>query len=226
MLSHKNIKLVSTKKIFLFFILLFLPLFVCGCSTLTYVGDDYSCYNSSTVKTSENFVFNVYKKSIDDANIKIGISKTPIMEVFALYIQIDNYSYELPYLFKVEDLILSAKNVNIPFIPTANYLNIWQNQEAASMAQMGSMGAALTTMTGMMTNYNEINQGTMQNAAQQTTNSVFNGMEILGNQISAHSIKVSSLINPRRTRYFYFFFENPNEEINVKYRNLDYKFKI
>ncbi len=214
------------KKFLNFTFLFFVLLFTSGCSTLTYVGDDYVANNTQTIKTSEDFLFNVYKKQLGDANVKIGISKTPIAELLALYVQIENYSYDTPFVFKVEDLRVSTQNGNIPFITTNNYLSIWQNQEAASMAQMGTMSATLTTMTGLTSNYNDYNQGIAQNAAQQTTASAFNTIEATGNQILKHSIRLSSTINPRKSQYFYFFFEDTEEELTVKYKTLEYKFKI
>lgn len=210
--------------------LLLLPLliiFLGGCSTFTYIGDDYDADNVQTVKTDEDFVFEVYKKPVNNkVNIKMGISKTSIAEIIALYVQVDNYSEQTPYTFKVEDLRLSTESGEIRFITSNNYLDIYQSQETASLAQMSSMGTTLTAMTGMMANYNDYNQGVAQNAAQQTSASAFNRMEELGNQILKHSIKLSSVINPRKSQYFYFFFENTDETINVNYKNLNYKFKI
>ncbi len=214
------------KKLLKLFSLFCILLFVSGCSTLTYVGEDYVPSNTQTIKTNEDFVFNVYKKSIADTNVKIGISKTPIMELLALYIQIENYSYDTPYTFRVEDLRVSTSKGNVPFITSNNYLSIWQNQEAAAMAQMGTLGTTFTTMTGMTANYNDFNQGMVQNSAQQTSNSAYSRMETIGNQILKHSIKLSSTINPRKSQYFYFFFEDTEEEITVRYKGLEYKFKV
>ena len=66
--------------------------FLCGCATLSYSGGDYDATNIQTIKTSEDFVFNVYKKSDNSANIKIGVSKTPVFEILALYVQVENLS--------------------------------------------------------------------------------------------------------------------------------------
>ena len=78
------------KKIFSFLFLFSVCLLVSGCSTLTYVGEDYVASNTQTVKTNEDFIFATYKKTIGDTAVKIGISKTQIMEVLALYVQIEN----------------------------------------------------------------------------------------------------------------------------------------
>ena len=98
--------------------------FLSGCATLTYVGEDYSQNNLQTVKTTEDLVFNTYKKTTDNANIKIGITKTPVPEILALYVQVENLSYETPYVFKVEDLRLSNAQREIQFISSNNYLSI------------------------------------------------------------------------------------------------------
>ena len=199
----------------------------CGCATLSYTGDDYSETNLQTIKTSEDFIFNTYKKSIDNANIKIGISKTPVPEILSLYVQIENLSYETPYIFKVEDLRLSNNERELQFITSSNYLNIYNNQEATSMAAMGAMSATLTNMTGMTANMNEFNQSMMQNTAQQSSKSAFSRLEEVGNQISKHSIKHSSTISPRRSQYYYFFFEDLGVfPVNVNYRGLKYQFEL
>ena len=202
-------------------------LFCTGCATLTYSGEDYNETNLQTVKTSEEFIFNTYKKTIDNANIKIGISKTPVPEILALYVQIENLSYETPYVFRVEDLNLSNNERDIQFITSNNYLNIYNNQEASSMSALGAMSATLTNMTGMTANMNDFNQSMVQNSAHETNKSAFSHLEMIGNQISKHSIKHSSTISPRRSQYFYFFFEDLGVfPVNVDYKGLKYQFEL
>ena len=215
------------KKIRNLLLILCAPLFLFGCATSSYVGDDYNANNIQTIKTDADLVFDVYKKTVDNANIKVGISKTPVPEVLALYIQVENLSYETPYTFKVEDLRLSNKQSYIPFITSSNYLNIYNNQEASSMAAMSSMGANIANMTGMTANMNEFNQTMMQNSAQQSTDTTFSQLERVGNQIAKHSIKHSSTISPRKSQYFYFFFEDLDDfPIYVKYKTLSYQFNL
>ena len=198
-----------------------------GCATLTYVGEDYNSNNTQTVKTNEDLIFNVYKKSNQNVNVKMGISKTPVPEILALFVQVENLSYETPYIFKVEDLSMSNPDKNLQFITSNNYLDIWQNQEASSMAAMSSMGATLTNMTGMTANYNEFNQSMVQNSSEQSNQSAFSKLETIGNQILKHSIKYSATISPRRSQYFYFFFEDLDKyPIHVKYQDLSYQFQL
>lgn len=199
---------------------------LCGCSTLTYVGEDYTPNNIQTIKTNEDFIFNTYKKSLTNANIKIGISKTPIPEVLAIYVQIENLTYETPYIFKVEDLRVYNPEKEMQFISTTNYLNIYQAQEANSIAAGSAVGGNLTNM---ITNYNatEYNQTSIQHTNQEANSSAFSRMEELGNQISKHSIKYSSSISPRKSQYYYFFIENLEKyPIRVNYKNLNYQFNL
>ena len=214
------------KKILSFLLLIFLSILFSGCSTSEYVGNDYVESNIQTVKTSEDFVFKVYKKQDNNAIIKIGISKTPIMEVAVLYIQIENLSYETPYIFKVENLKISSGNEDIKFITSNNYLKIYQTQESNSMGAISSMAPTLANMTGMTTNYQDYNQSVIQNNAQEASNSIYARMEQIGNQILKHSIQVSSTISPRKSKYFYFFFENPQDILTVRYKDLNYQFKL
>lgn len=213
------------------FLLLF-PIFcLCalfsGCATLTYSGEDFNSSNLETIRTQEEFVFKTYSKVTDNVKFKTGITKTPVPEILALYVQIDNLSYETPYTFKVEDLTVSNERETIQFITSGNYLNIWQNQEAASISAMSAMGSSLTNMTNMSANFNEFNQSMLQNQSQQSNKSAFSGLERIGNEISKHSIKVSSTISPRKSQYFYFFFEDLDEfPIYINYKNLKYQFEL
>lgn len=219
---NKNIK--TTIKLA---VLSLITLLFSGCSTLTYTGEDYKEDNIQTIKTQEDFIFNVYKKTSENANFKIGISKTPVPEILALYVQIENLSYEEPYTFRVENLRIYNPERELQFITSNNYLNIYQTQEASSMSAMGNMGTALTTMTGMTANYNDYNQTIAQNTAQETNKSAFSQIEQIGTQILAHSIKHSSTISPRRSQYFYFFFEDLNKyPIRINYKNLSYQFEL
>ena len=215
------------KKFLGLFILFCSMIFMSGCSTLDYVGEDYNVSNKQTVKTQEDFVFNVYKKSLSNANVKVGISKTPIMEVLALYVQIENLSYETPYVFKVEDLILSDSSKNLQFITSNNYLSIWQSQESNSMNALSAMGTTIQNMSGMTANYNDVNQTIIQNTAQQTNQSAYNRLDTIGNRILKHSVKYSSTISPRKSQYYYFFFEDSQKyPLTVRYKGLNYQFNL
>ena len=214
-------------KILKFLALFILAIALFGCTSLEYTGEDYKVENTQTIKTAEDFVFNTYKKDIDGANIKIGISKTPVQEILALYVQVENLNYETPYTFRVDDLRLYDSNGEIQFITSNNYLSIYQTQESSAMGAMSSMGATFQNISGMTANYNEINQTMVQNASQQSNQDAFSKMEDLGNRILKHTIRTSSTISPRKAQYFYFFFENKdNFPINVKYKSLNYQFRL
>jgi len=207
--------------------ILLLSITFIGCSSLEYTGEDYKTENNLTVKTNEDFVFNTYKKSLDNVNVKVGISKTPIAEILALYIQIENLNYETPYTFKVEDLRVSDSDGEIQFITSNNYLSIYQTQESSAMNSLSTMGATFSNIAGMTAGYNEVNQTMMQNASQASNSDAYSKMEELGNKILKHSIRVSSVISPRRAQYFYFFFQDRDKfPINVRYKTLDYQFKL
>lgn len=198
-----------------------------GCATLSYVGEDYDSNNTQTIKTTEELVFSVYKKTVDNANIKIGITRTAVPEILALYVQVENLSYDTPYSFKVEDLKVSDPNKQLLFLTSSNYLNIWQAQEAQSMSAMGTIGSSITTMTGMNTNYNDYNQSIAQKTSEETSNSTFRRIDEIGSQITKHSIRTFSTISPRKSQYFYFFFEDTdNYPIKVLYKDLEYQFKL
>ncbi len=215
------------KKSSIFSIFLFLSFLMCGCSTLSYTGNDYVATNNENVKTQEDFLFNTYKKTSGNVNVKMGISRTPVPELLALYVKIENLSYETPYVFKVEDINIKNPSGNIQFITSNNYLSIWQNQENASMSAMGNISSTITNMTGMNANYNEFNQTMVQNSAEETSKSAYNYLEAKGNQILKHTVKTSTSISPRKSQYYYFFFEDTDKfPITVKYKDLVYQFNL
>ena len=88
-------------KIIKFLTLFLLSMILTGCASLDYSGEDYIADNMQTVKTAEDFIFKTYKKSLEDVNVKIGISKTSVPEILALYVKIENLSTDSPYTFRV-----------------------------------------------------------------------------------------------------------------------------
>jgi len=222
MVSMKNFKLfLKTSTL----VILAFSLF--GCATLSYSGEDYNSDNTQTVKTNEDFVFDTYKKTIDNANVKIGITRTSVPEILALYVQVENLSYESPYMFKVEDLNIFNPEKELPFITTNNYLSIWQQQEASAMSSVGTFGNTLTTMTGMNANYNDFNQAIAQKNTEESNQSAFQRLDEIGSNVLKHTIKISSQISPRKSQYFYFFFEDTDKfPIKVVYKSLEYQFKL
>ena len=210
-----------------FLVLFLLSFMLFGCASLDYTGEDYQSENKQTIKTSEDFVFNTYKKTIDNANIKIGIAKTPVQEILTLYIQVENLNYETPYTIRVEDLRVYDTSGEIQFITSNNYLSLYQQHESAAMTAMSTMGATFSNMAGLTTNYNEMNQSIVQNASEMSNKDAFSRMEDLGNRILKHTIKVSSVISPRKSQNFYYFFEDKdNFPLSVKYKTLYYQFKL
>ena len=210
-----------------FLVLFILSTMLFGCASLDYTGEDYKTENSQTIRTQEDFVFNTYKKSLGDVNVKIGITKSPIQEILVMYVQIENLNYENPYTFKVEDLRVHDELGDIQFITSNNYLNIYQTQESSAMSAMSNMGATFSNMTGLTSTYSEVNQAVVQNASGQASKDVYSKMETIGNSILKHSIRTSSSISPRRGQYFYFFFQDREKSpINVRYKTLNYQFKL
>ena len=68
------------KNLFLTFVLAGSMAVLSGCTSLSYVGDDFDSKNSATVQTNELFTFSTYNKTSSEENIdmKVGVSKTQI----------------------------------------------------------------------------------------------------------------------------------------------------
>lgn len=222
-MKFKN-KLDSFLKLGLLFVF---SLGLFGCATLSYVGDDYAPENTYTIKTNEEFLFNVYKKTLDNVNLKVGITRTSVAEILAIIVQVENLSYETPYTFQATDLKVSDPEKDIQFLSTNTYLSVWQTQEANSMSAVGSLGNTISTMTGINGTYNEYNQAVVQNSNQQDTQTTIKRLDRIGNGISQHTVRSSSVVGPRKSQYYYFFFEDTEKyPIKVNYRNLSYQFNL
>src|SRR5574344_1697118 len=75
------------------FLTLALAFVFCGCSSLSYVGYDYTSANVSGVSTGELFFFNAYKKSVtDNIYMRAGVTEAPIEGVLVAYIELQNAS--------------------------------------------------------------------------------------------------------------------------------------
>ena len=76
-----------------------------GCTSLSYVGDDFDSKNSATVQTSELFTFSTYNKSSNEENIdmKVGVSKTPLPDALVLNVDIKNNT-AADYIFYLKDM--------------------------------------------------------------------------------------------------------------------------
>ena len=63
-----------------------------GCTSLSYVGDDFDSKNSATVQTNELFTFSTYNKTSNEENIamKVGVSKTPLPDALVVYVGVQN----------------------------------------------------------------------------------------------------------------------------------------
>ena len=90
-----------------------------GCTSLSYVGDDFDSKKSAALQTSELFTFSTYTKTSDEENIdmKLGVAKTPLPDALVVYINVKNNSKAADYVFYLKDLVIKTGNETLTPIP-------------------------------------------------------------------------------------------------------------
>ena len=204
-------------------ILCSLTLFLTGCTTLDYIGDDLETTKSSRIQTNELFSLSTYQKSIGEQSISVGISQTPLDGVMVLYFGIQNNS-DVTYKFDVEDIKATSGYEGITFISPVSYIEAYQNFEAANYASMASAGAMLNNFTAMQQQYRNTMTPT-QRIENNTQNTDLMSIQQTISGIQKHAITTFKYIEPNSKDYFYLFLRKPDEyPITIEYKNLTYKF--
>ena len=98
----------SIKNLFLTMVLGGAMVLLSGCTSLSYVGDDFDAKKSASLQTSELFTFSTYTKTSDEENInmKLGVAKTPLPDALVVYINIKNNSTASDYVFYLKDFVI------------------------------------------------------------------------------------------------------------------------
>ncbi len=200
-----------------------LTLFLTGCTTLDYIGDDLETTKSSRIQTNEMFSLTTYQKTIDEQLVDIGVSQTTLENALVLYIGIQNNS-DVVYKFDTNDIIVKSPIGDVSFITPGAYIEAYQSYEAMNYANMASSGAMLNSFTTMHNQYKHT-VANSQRIENQNQNADILNIERTISGIQQHATTTFKYVEPNSKEYFYIFLRKPEEyPLTVQYKTLNYVF--
>ncbi len=214
--KHLLLKILST---------LSLSFLLGGCTTLSYVNDDFEQVKSYNVQTPEMFSVKTFEKTFQNQTVSAGISETVLEQALVLYISIQNNSDEI-YKFDLNDLKVTSPIGEVAFLLPSHYIEAYQSYEASTYAGLASAGAALGNFASISNQYRQTTQQSTRTAIENRNLSPeFAQLEESIAGIQKHSLTTYKFINPNESEYFYIFLKKPEEyPIEVDYKGLIYKF--
>lgn len=201
-----------------------LSLLLIGCTTLTYVDDDWETIKKVNIQTDEMFSITAYEKYTDNLPVKMGISETVLENALLLYVEIKNTSDSM-YKFDIADFEVTSPIGEVSIIPPIQYIEAYQNYEAANYTGLASASAQLNQFANIQNQYRKTE---IPNDTRLDTKNIapeLAQLETTIRGIQAHTINSYKFISPKNTQYYYIFIRKPEEyPIVVKYKDLTYKF--
>lgn len=202
-----------------------------GCSTLSYVGEDYNAKNTAMIQTDEMFYFSTYNKvsPAEDISMRVGISKTPVPDILAAYIQINNNSSTNDYVFYTKDFVMSANDIPVDLISSSNYLGAYQSSQAGALAAMSQASGTLSSIATIANTYQRLNQTSpvAEPSNVSTSDGAYKQISAVVEGISKHTINNAAVVRPQENRFFYMFMKDPGiYPIKVDYKDLTYSFMV
>ena len=218
----------AIKNLFLGIILCGTLCILSGCTSLSYISDDYDVKNTQTVQTSELFTFSTYTKTSNTENIqmKLGVAKTPLPDALVVYVNIKNNSSVADYVFYLKDFIMKAGNETLSAIPPSAYINAYQSYETGTYNGLSNIAPTLGAFADIQNAYHNVTS--MNNTAaskSSSTTAVSNQIGSIANGISNHTITSASVVKTNSSNFFYIFLKDPNTlPINFAYKDLTFSF--
>ena len=202
-----------------------------GCSTLSYVGDDYNAKNSAFIQTDEMFYFSTYNKTSTDEDIsmRVGVSKTPVPDVLVTYVQINNNSSTNDYVFYTKDFAISANNTPVELITSSNYLGAYQSSQAGALAAMSQASGTINNIANIANNYQRLNQTSpiAEPSSVSADDGAYKQISAVVEGISRHTINNAAVISPKENKFFYIFVKDPGVyPVKIDYKDLSYSFMV
>lgn len=199
-----------------------------GCTSLSYVGDDFDSKKSAALQTSELFTFSTYTKTSDEENIdmKLGVAKTPLPDALVVYINIKNNSTAADYVFYMKDLVIKAGNETLKPITPSAYLNAYQSYETGTYNGLSNIAPTLGAFADIQNAYqnvnNIVNTASARNSADAAATSQIGA---IAKGISSHTITSAGVIKAGGSDYFYVFLKDPGYlPLDISYKDLGYSF--
>lgn len=202
-----------------------------GCSTLSYVGEDFDAKNAALIQTDEMFYFSTYNKTStnEDISMRVGVSKTPVPDILAAYVQINNNSSTNDYVFYTKDFAISASNTPVEIISSSNYLGAYQSSQAGALASMSQASSAIGNIANIANTYQRLNQTSpvAESANVSSNDGAYKQISTVVEGISEHTINNAAVIKPKENKFFYIFIKDPGiYPIKIDYKDLTYSFMV
>lgn len=199
-----------------------------GCTSLSYVGDDFNQSNSQIIQTNELFTFSTYSKTSKSENIdmKLGVAKTPLPDALVVYVNIKNNSTANDYVFYLKDFEMKAGNETLGAISPSAYLNAYQSYETGTYNGLSNIAPTLGAFADIQNAYHNVNN-VMNNTGAKTgsTNAVSSQIGSIITGISNHTISTASVVKAGQSDFFYIFLKDPAFlPIDFTYKDLKYSF--
>jgi len=221
-------KTSSIKNLFLTTVLTGCLVLLSGCTSLSYVGDDFDSKKTATIQTSELFTFSTYTKTSKEENIdmKLGVSKTPLPDALVVYVNIKNNSTAADYVFYLKDFVIKTGNETLSPIQPSSYLNAYQSYETGTYNGLSNIAPTLGAFADIQNAYQNVNnmvntasaKNNVNNAATSQIGSIAKG-------ISSHTISSAGVIKANGSDFYYIFLKDPGSlPIDITYKDLKYSF--
>lgn len=198
---------------------------LCGCSTLSYTGNDFDKNNSKSITTSETFYFSTYTKNLSNViKVTAGVSKSNVNEVLISYFEINN-SGSADYVLNFNDVKFYGGTSPAGLILPENYISYYQGEQNEIYASTQNLTPTITNMVNVANNYqNPVESGRM--AMEQNSNSAsMRQINDVATGIRKHTFQTTSLIKSNEKKYYYFFIKDDGQyPITVEYKGLKYVF--
>jgi len=221
-------KTTAFKKLLTCFLVTGFAAFLTGCTSLSYVGEDYDAKNSSSIQTSELFTFNTYTKTSksEDIDMKVGVSKTPLPDALVVYVNIKNNSTASDYVFYLKDFVIKAGNETLKPIPPSSYLDAYQSYETGTYAGLSNLAPTLGAIADIQNTYHNINNTVNSAAVKNASNNAVTGqISAIASGISKKTITSAGVIKCKQSDFYYIFLKDPlTLPINITYKDLSYSF--
>lgn len=196
--------------------------FLCGCSTLSYSGEDFNRSNSQAATTKEAFYFSTYTKQINGANVSVGISKSQVQEILVIYLGIDNTQGTAAIPVSYSDVAVWVGDSPADLITSANYAAVYKGEQNDLILSAQAMAPTITNMANVANNYYSTGQNPILRDQNTSSASLRQLDDILGG-IREHSITSTSMVKPTEKKYYYIFVKDDNNyPIKIQYKGLEW----
>ncbi len=199
-----------------------------GCTTVSYIGDDYDALKTKAIQTNEGFYILTYAKTSTDQNIdmKTGVTQTPVQNVLGVYVEITNKN-AINYITYLKDFDIRLNSKTAEVITPSMYINAYQSDQTGVYASSQALAPTLSNIAKISNNFQPQDQqrAVIMANAENTLSKQINDVV---DSISKHSITTAKVIGAGEKEYFYIFVKGDEDDmpLTLNYKDLNYTFGV